>query len=91
MSGMDEPTNRRFSPAAVWGTALGLISLPGLYLLSLGPLVWSLRRGWVSFWMRPAMDWYLVPIDFLFNLDRSPWLEPVFVAVELYIDLWEDG
>jgi hypothetical protein len=89
MSESDEHSHRRVTPAAVWGTGLGLISLPILYVLSLGPLVWSLRRGWVSLWMRPAVEWYLVPINFLFNLEKTSWLEPLLYVVGNYLELWE--
>jgi hypothetical protein len=83
MSESDEPTNRRLSPAAVWGIALGLISLPVLYVLSIGPAILLFNADGVPDWVQSGVSWYVLPMEL-----AEIWFPAITPWVDGYVKLW---
>lgn len=64
MSDSEERSGRRFPTTSVQATALGLVLLPVIYVLSIGPLIWLYDSGTCPPWLVYAMECYVCPLDF---------------------------
>jgi hypothetical protein len=64
MSESEERSGRRFSTTSALTAILGLVLLPVMYLLSIGPLIWLYDSGACPAWLVYAMECYVFPLDF---------------------------
>jgi len=76
--------------AGVWAASVlvGLVLIPALYFVSLGPMVWMFSRIEVDApdWLDSAIDVYFLPVRLVH--ENSP--EPVREALESYVN-WFEG
>jgi hypothetical protein len=85
MSESDEKPGRRFSPVALCTAAFGLLFMPVLYVLSVGPVCWYANsHASVPEWLEYAFTWYVLPLELVIMAipDLIPWLE-------LYLEWWQ--
>lgn len=85
MSESEETPGRRFSPVTLCAAALGLLFVPVLYVLSVGPVVWYANgNSSVPVWLEYAFTWYVLPLELVIMAipDLLPW-------VELYLEWWQ--
>jgi hypothetical protein len=84
MSETETHPNRRVGPFAIGATALGLLAMPLLYVLSIGPMIWIFGFGnGLPAWVRDGITWYVVPMEL--TMEHFPSIAP---WVNRYFELW---
>jgi hypothetical protein len=73
----DEPKRERGRGCAV-AAAVGVLLLPLLYVLSIGPASWAVNMEYITLAQR---DWFYAPVLWPHDLDFSEWLT-------WYVSLW---
>lgn len=84
MSESETRPGRRVGPVAVWATALGLLAMPVLYMLSIGPMIWVYHyASGLPVWAKDAIVWYAFPMEavLMYCPFITPWVMP-------YFELW---
>ncbi|MCA9114456.1 MAG: hypothetical protein KDA79_05180 [Planctomycetaceae bacterium] len=66
---------------------LGIVVLPVLYVLSIGPFNWMYTKGWLGPWDGPLNQTLLIPYYPLVICTRYK-IPVVAPALEWYLSLW---
>jgi hypothetical protein len=90
MSEFEPVRTTRSRTIKVVAVTLGLLSLPVLYVLSLGPLTWAARTGRVPTWIMPALEYYVLPFEYFVNLEWDIWPYRIMLHwLGTYLLLWQ--
>jgi hypothetical protein len=78
----DNHAKSQRSSLAVW-LIVGLVLLPALYVLAIGPMQWCIRHGYVNDYGMAVLSWIYTPIRYLHGHS-----DVCRVVLDSYMQLW---